>query len=184
ARLAAALLRLAERDGERTERGRALPFHLTRQSLADLCGTTVETAIRVMSRWTRDGVVREEGGHLIVPRLERLRSISSSEAEPRVPPPSHRLGYTPSSRLPPRRPPGSPPRGPGPRIGPPAPRLDDSPYDGRHMRQHHSMTKVAKRQGARHGTASRHIGCSDTVAIGGLIAERLTWQTRREEASS
>jgi len=80
ARLAATLLRLAERDGERTEHGRALPFHLTRQSLADLCGTTVESAIRVMSRWTRDGVVREESGHLIVPSLERLRAIASGEA--------------------------------------------------------------------------------------------------------
>jgi CRP-like cAMP-binding protein len=40
ARLAARLLRLAEREGTRGPQGLALPFHLTRQSLADMTGTT------------------------------------------------------------------------------------------------------------------------------------------------
>lgn len=80
ARLAATLLRLAERDGERNDRGLALPFHLTRQSLADMCGTTVETAIRVMSRWTRDGLVLDEGARLIVRDIERLRAVAMDEA--------------------------------------------------------------------------------------------------------
>jgi CRP/FNR family transcriptional regulator len=80
ARLAATLLRLAERDGERNERGLALPFHLTRQSLADMCGTTVETAIRVMSRWIHDGLVLDEAAHLIVTDIERLRAIAADEA--------------------------------------------------------------------------------------------------------
>jgi CRP-like cAMP-binding protein len=80
ARLAAMLLRLAERDGQRDQRGLALPFHLTRQSLADMCGTTVETTIRVMSRWTRDGVVLDDGGRLIVADVERLRVIAVAGA--------------------------------------------------------------------------------------------------------
>ena len=79
ARLAATLLRLAERDGERDKRGVALPFHLTRQSLADMCGTTVETAIRVMSRWTRDGLILDEGARLIVADVERLRAVAADE---------------------------------------------------------------------------------------------------------
>ena len=80
ARLAAMLLRLAERDGQRDKRGLALPFHLTRQSLADMCGTTVETTILVMSRWSRDGLVLDEDGRLIVADVERLRVIAVAGA--------------------------------------------------------------------------------------------------------
>ncbi len=81
ARLAATLLRLALRDGVRSAAGLALPFHLTRQSLADMCGTTVETAIRVMSRWTRDGLVVDEGGRLAVADLEALRELAAGEPD-------------------------------------------------------------------------------------------------------
>ena len=49
ARLAATLLRLAERDGERDTRGLVLPFHLTRQSLADMCGTRFRRRAKEMS---------------------------------------------------------------------------------------------------------------------------------------
>jgi CRP-like cAMP-binding protein len=79
ARLASTLLRLAERDGERAPRGLALPFHLTRQSLADMCGTTVETAIRMMSRWTRNGLILDESGRLIVTDVEGLRAVAADE---------------------------------------------------------------------------------------------------------
>jgi CRP/FNR family transcriptional regulator, nitrogen oxide reductase regulator len=80
ARLAATLLRLAQRDGQREKRGLALPFHLTRQSLADMCGTPVETTIRVMSRWTRDGLVLDDDARLIVADVERLRAIAAANA--------------------------------------------------------------------------------------------------------
>jgi CRP/FNR family transcriptional regulator len=79
ARLAATLLRLARRDGVRTEAGLTLPFHLTRQSLADMCGTTVETAIRVMSRWTRDGLIADEGARLVVTDAKSLNEIAAGE---------------------------------------------------------------------------------------------------------
>jgi len=63
----------------RPERGgEFLPLHLTRQELADLAGTTIETAIRVMSRWSKSGWVEtEEGGFLIRDRaaLERLAGL-------------------------------------------------------------------------------------------------------------
>jgi len=81
ARLAAALLRLAERDGARTKAGLSLPFHLTRQSLADMCGTTVETAIRVMGRWTRDGLVVDEGARLVVADVAGLRAIAAGDTD-------------------------------------------------------------------------------------------------------
>ena len=79
ARLAATLLRLAEREGTREGRAIRLPFHLTRQSLADMTGTTVETAIRIVSRWLRDGLVREEGTHLVLRDVEALRAIAGGD---------------------------------------------------------------------------------------------------------
>jgi CRP/FNR family transcriptional regulator len=79
ARLAGALLRLAEREGTPARRGLALPFHLTRQSLADMTGTTVETAIRTVSRWLRDGVVADEAGRLVIEDVDALRSRAGGE---------------------------------------------------------------------------------------------------------
>ena len=79
ARLAAALLRLAERDGERGPRGITLPYHLTRQSLADMTGTTVETTIRIVSRWQKDRLVHDEGGRLLLADPEALRAVAEGE---------------------------------------------------------------------------------------------------------
>ncbi len=79
ARRAATRLRLAEREGARERRGVVLPFHLTRQSLADMSGTTVETAIRIVSRWQRDGLVRDEGGRLVLADVEALRARAEGE---------------------------------------------------------------------------------------------------------
>jgi CRP/FNR family transcriptional regulator len=79
ARLAAVLLRLVERDGTREGKGFALPFHLTRQSLADMTGTTVETAIRVLGRWIRDGIVLDDGGRLVIRDTARLREVATGD---------------------------------------------------------------------------------------------------------
>jgi CRP/FNR family transcriptional regulator, nitrogen oxide reductase regulator len=79
ARLAATLGRLAEREGVASPGGLTLPFHLTRQSLADMTGTTVETTIRILRRWLEDGLVREDGGRLVVPSPEALRELSEGE---------------------------------------------------------------------------------------------------------
>jgi CRP/FNR family transcriptional regulator len=81
ARLAAALLRLAERDGERGPRGITLPYHLTRQSLADMTGTTVETAIRIFSRWQKNRLVRDDSGRLLLADAEALREIAQGEPD-------------------------------------------------------------------------------------------------------
>ena len=79
ARLAAALLRLAEREGRRERGGVALPS-LTRQSLADMTGTTVETTIRVVSRWLKERIVVERDGHLVVPDLDALSRRAGDDA--------------------------------------------------------------------------------------------------------
>jgi CRP/FNR family transcriptional regulator len=79
ARLAAALLRLAQREGTRSDKGVTLPFHLTRQSLADMTGTTVETAIRILSRWLRDGLLEDAGGRLVLTDPEGLGALADGE---------------------------------------------------------------------------------------------------------
>ena len=81
ARLAGTLLRLAERDGTRSQRGVILPFQLTRQNLADMTGTTVETTIRVVSRWVKDRVVAQEGKRLVLRDLEALRALAEGVTE-------------------------------------------------------------------------------------------------------
>ena len=81
ARLAAALLRLAKREGTRSDKGVTLPFHLTRQSLADMTGTTVETAIRILSRWLRDGVLDDDGGRLVLTDWDGLSALAEGETD-------------------------------------------------------------------------------------------------------
>jgi CRP-like cAMP-binding protein len=81
ARVAAMLLRLAARDGKPGPGGIALPYHLTRRSLADMTGTTVETTIRIVSRWQRDRLVRDERGRLLLADRDALRAIAETESE-------------------------------------------------------------------------------------------------------
>src|SRR5262245_29931247 len=83
ARLAAALLRLAEREGAqvKTFEGVALSFQLTRQSLDDMTGTTVETTIRVMSRWLRAGLIVDDGGRIVLSNRDGLTALAAGDAE-------------------------------------------------------------------------------------------------------
>jgi CRP/FNR family transcriptional regulator len=74
-RFAHLFLKLSEGMGRPAPSGRFIPMSLSRQDLADLTGTTIETAIRIMSRWGKDGIVRtEKDGFLVLDRaaLERL----------------------------------------------------------------------------------------------------------------
>lgn len=79
ARLAATLVRLADREGVREAGGVALPA-VTRRSLAEMSGTTVETTIRVVSRWLKTRIVTEHDGHLLVPDLAALRALADGAA--------------------------------------------------------------------------------------------------------
>ncbi|HEX4824218.1 MAG TPA: Crp/Fnr family transcriptional regulator [Candidatus Polarisedimenticolaceae bacterium] len=77
-RLARVLLMLADRMGRPAPGGTFIPLPLSRQELADLAGTTIETAIRIMSRWGKDGLVVTEKDGFVVPdraALERVTRI-------------------------------------------------------------------------------------------------------------
>jgi CRP-like cAMP-binding protein len=74
-RLAHLFLKLADKVGRPDGRGTFIPMALSRQDLADLTGTTIETCIRIMSRWGKEGsVITEKDGFIVVDRstLERL----------------------------------------------------------------------------------------------------------------
>ncbi len=73
-RLASVLLMLSSKSGL------TLPF--TRQEIADMVGTTTETAIRVMSQLKDRGIIRTVRGKVIILDEEKLRLLS--EGPPRV----------------------------------------------------------------------------------------------------
>jgi CRP/FNR family transcriptional regulator len=72
ARLAAALLRAADAAGD---------AHVTRRALAEEAGTSVETAIRVMRRFERDGLVRGRVGGIQVVDARGLREASRARGD-------------------------------------------------------------------------------------------------------
>jgi CRP/FNR family transcriptional regulator len=59
-RFAHLFLKLADRVGRPREGAVFIPMVLSRQELADLTGTTIETCIRLMSRWGKEGVIQTE----------------------------------------------------------------------------------------------------------------------------
>jgi CRP/FNR family transcriptional regulator, nitrogen oxide reductase regulator len=59
-RFARLFLKLADQLGRPDRGGIFIPLALSRQELADLTGTTIETCIRIMSRWGKDEVLRTE----------------------------------------------------------------------------------------------------------------------------
>jgi len=74
-RIARLFLKLAENLGQPVDDGTFIPLPLTRQELADLIGTTIETCIRIMSRWGKEGIVAtgSEGFTILDPAtLEEL----------------------------------------------------------------------------------------------------------------
>src|SRR5262245_3030038 len=67
---------LAARGGQKRDGGIFVPIHLSRQEIADLVGTTVESAIRLMSRWQKEGVVETEKDGFLIRRIESLRETA------------------------------------------------------------------------------------------------------------
>jgi CRP/FNR family transcriptional regulator, nitrogen oxide reductase regulator len=79
-RIARELVKLVDRAGRPTAGGVEIGVPLARQDVADIAGTTVETAIRVLSRWRRAGVVTTVHGHLVVLDLPELRAMAEDGA--------------------------------------------------------------------------------------------------------
>jgi len=66
ARFARMFIKLADTIGTADRGGIFIPMALSRQELADLTGTTIETCIRIMSRWGKDEILRTERDGFVV----------------------------------------------------------------------------------------------------------------------
>ena len=78
ARLARFFVKLADDMGQKRTDGTFIPLVLSRQEIADMIGTTIETSIRVMSRWGKDGVVRTDKDGFTLLDSDALEAIAAS----------------------------------------------------------------------------------------------------------
>lgn len=76
-RLAMVLLHLTEQVGEPGSNGIRIKLSLTHEDLANLIGTTRETASTQISKFKRMGLLRQERRHFIVARPRLMRFICS-----------------------------------------------------------------------------------------------------------
>jgi CRP-like cAMP-binding protein len=67
---------LATRVGRREGAGATIPLALSRQEIADMTATTVETAIRVMSRWGKENVVITQPDGFAIPDVHVLETLT------------------------------------------------------------------------------------------------------------
>ena len=75
-RFARLFLKLGRDLGQPCADGTFVPVHLSRQELADMTGTTIETCIRIMSRWGKDGIVRTKKDGFIVVDRASLKTLA------------------------------------------------------------------------------------------------------------
>jgi CRP-like cAMP-binding protein len=76
-RVARVLLRLASASGERLEGGAVrITVPLSRQDIADMAGTVIETAIRTLSRFQRQGLIETTEGRIVLLKPHQLVAIA------------------------------------------------------------------------------------------------------------
>jgi CRP/FNR family transcriptional regulator len=75
-RFARLFLKLAADVGRSERGGTFVPIALSRQELADMTGTTIETCIRIMSRWGKEEIVRTEKDGFVLIDREALEMLS------------------------------------------------------------------------------------------------------------
>ena len=74
-RIASLLLGLSQRHGSPVRGGIRIGIRLTRQDMADIVGTTVETSIRVMSKFRRNGLIGANSKEIVITDIEGLRRV-------------------------------------------------------------------------------------------------------------
>ena len=75
-RIASLLIKLSDKAGEKTSDGTIITMKLTKQDIAEMVGTTVETSIRTMSKLTKAGLVASKSGKILIKDLEKLKSLT------------------------------------------------------------------------------------------------------------
>lgn len=74
-RFARLFVKLAGEMGRAERGGTFIPLALSRQELADMTGTTIETCIRIMSRWGKQEVVRTEKDGFVILDRKALEAV-------------------------------------------------------------------------------------------------------------
>lgn len=74
-RIAALLLKLADKTGEKKDKTILINMRLTKQDIAEMVGTTVETTIRVMSKFKKSGFIDDKDGKVLIKDINALESI-------------------------------------------------------------------------------------------------------------
>lgn len=77
ARIAALLLKLANKVGVDTKEGILIDMRLTKQDVADMVGTTVETSIRTFSKFKKEGLLTDSDGKFTIKDKKGLSELSS-----------------------------------------------------------------------------------------------------------
>lgn len=75
-RIARVLLELADRIGKKYDDVIVIDAPLTRLDIAEMTGTTVETTIRVMSKWKKQGIINTERGYIEIIRRRELEKLA------------------------------------------------------------------------------------------------------------
>ncbi|HZX48134.1 MAG TPA: Crp/Fnr family transcriptional regulator [Nitrospirota bacterium] len=78
-RIANTLLKLANMTD--AELGKSINLHLTRKDIANMVGTTIETAIRVMSRFQKEGVIETNKSGITILKPDKLHEICGQEED-------------------------------------------------------------------------------------------------------
>ena len=76
-RIARVLLMLSRKAGVKEADGVSIDLPLTRQDIADMAATTVETTIRVLSNFKKMGLVDTEKGKIILRDRKHLEEMVS-----------------------------------------------------------------------------------------------------------
>lgn len=74
-RIVSLLLKLADRIGKEEGKRTRIPVILTRQDIADMVGSTVETSIRIISRLSKDGMIETKGKTIYITDMDQLRNL-------------------------------------------------------------------------------------------------------------
>jgi CRP-like cAMP-binding protein len=74
------LLRIGEQVGLQDARGTFVPVKLSRGDLADMVGCRVETTIRVMTRWQRQGVLETQREGIVLKDVDQLEEAARMTA--------------------------------------------------------------------------------------------------------
>lgn len=80
-RLAGLLLKLAKGSGLPVSGGLLVNLSLTRQDLADIIGTSLETVVRALRRLRQRGLLTLQGRRLLITHPERLRALAEGRKE-------------------------------------------------------------------------------------------------------